>query len=152
MAAERRDAQATAAASAAAMWERDVTCRALGVSVEEVGPGRAVLAMTIAAGMANFHGTCHGGYIFLLADSALSYACNSYNHRSVAHVCTITYLRPAQLSERLVARAEERARSGRTAIYDVSVHTEEGVLVAEFRGQARTIEGRLVPERGDAQR
>jgi acyl-CoA thioesterase len=148
MAPERRDAHAVAAASAAAMWAHDVTCRALGVSVDEVGPGRAVLSMTIAAEMANFHGTCHGGYIFLLADSALSYACNSYNHRSVAHVCSITYLRPAQLGERLVARAEERARSGRTAIYDVSVHADSGALVAEFRGQARTIEGRLVPERG----
>src|SRR5690242_21223325 len=129
-----------AEASARAMWERDVTCRHLGVAVEEVGPGRATLAVTIAAEMANFHGSCHGGYIFLLADSALSYACNSYNHRSVAHVCSITYLHPAKLGDRLVAHAEERARSGRTAIYDVSVHTGAGVLVAEFRGQSRTIE------------
>jgi acyl-CoA thioesterase len=134
------------------MWERDVTCRALAVSVDEVGPGRAVLSMSVAPEMANFHGTCHGGYIFLLADSALSYACNSYNHRSVAHVCSITYLRPVQLGDRLVARAEERARSGRTAIYDVSVHTGEGVLVAEFRGQSRTVEGKLVPEGGETGR
>jgi acyl-CoA thioesterase len=138
-------AQEVAEASARAMWERDVTCRRLGVGVEEVGPGRATLAMTIAPEMANFHGTCHGGYIFLLADSALSYACNSYNQRSVAHVCGITYRQPARLGERLVARAEERARSGRTAIYDVSVRSAEGVLVAEFRGQSRTIEGTLVP-------
>jgi acyl-CoA thioesterase len=144
MASDRLAAQAVAEASARAMWERDVTCRDLGVSVDEIGPGRAVLAMTIAPEMANFHGTCHGGYIFLLADSALSYACNSYNHRSVAHVCSITYLRPAQPGERLVARAEERARSGRTAIYDVSVSSEDGTLVAEFRGQSRTIEGKLV--------
>lgn len=152
MAPERLAAQAVAEASARAMWERDVTCRSLGVSVDEVGPGRAILAMTITAEMANFHGTCHGGYIFLLADSALSYACNSYNHRSVAHVCSITYLHPAQLGQRLVARAEERARSGRTAIYDVSVQTEEGTLVAEFRGQSRTIEGKLVAELGQAKR
>ena len=138
-------AQQVAEASARAMWERDLTCRRLGVTVEEVGPGRATLAVTIAPEMANFHGTCHGGYIFLLADSALSYACNSYNERAVAHVCSITYLQPVQLGERLVARAEERARSGRTAIYDVSVRTGEGVLVAEFRGQSRTIEGKLVP-------
>jgi acyl-CoA thioesterase len=152
MTSERLAAQTVAEASARAMWERDVTCRDLGVSVDEMGPGRAVLAMTIAAEMANFHGTCHGGYIFLLADSALSYACNSYNHRSVAHVCSITYLHPAKIGERLVARAEERARSGRTAIYDVSVHTDEGVVVAEFRGQSRTIDGKLLPELGPPKR
>ena len=133
------------------MWERDVTCRQLGVSLDEVGPGRAVLSMTVAPEMANFHGTCHGGYIFLLADSALSYACNSYNRRSVAHVCSITYLTPARLGDRLTARADERAMSGRTAIYDVSVLTGEGVLVAEFRGQSRTIDGTLVPEDGPAE-
>lgn len=149
MATERLTAQAVAEASARVMWENDVTCRALGIRVEEVGPGRSALSLTIDAQMANFHGTCHGGYIFLLADSALSYACNSYNRRSVAHVCSITYLQPARLGERLVARAEERARVGRTAIYDVSVRNESGALIAEFRGQSRTVEGKLVPGLGE---
>jgi acyl-CoA thioesterase len=144
--AERQDAQSVAAACARVMWERDVTCRRLGVSLDEIGPGRSVLSMTVAEEMANFHGTAHGGYIFLLADSALSYACNSYNHRSVAHVCSITYLHPAKLGDRLVARAEERARSGRTAIYDVRVETDTGVVIAEFRGQSRLIEGKLLPQ------
>jgi acyl-CoA thioesterase len=149
MTVDREAAQAVAEACARTLWERDVTCRDLGVTIEEVGPGRAALAMTIAPLMANFHGTCHGGYIFLLADSALSYACNSRNQPAVAHVCSITYLRPATLGQRLVARAEERARSGRTGLYDVSVRAADGTLVAEFRGQSRTIEGKLVPASRD---
>ncbi len=38
----------------------------------------------------------------------------------------------------LVARAEERARYGRSGIYDVSVR-RGGELIAEFRGRSRSV-------------
>ena len=52
---------------------------------------------------------------------------------------------PARLGDRLVARAVERQRMGRSGIYDVMVTREEGFVIAEFRGHSRTIEGEIVP-------
>ncbi len=141
------NAAALARACADAMWADDATSRALGLTLVSIEPGRAVLAMTISDGMVNWHDTCHGGVIYLLADTAFGYACNSHNQRMVAQYCTISYLNPAKRGERLVAQATERVREGRSGIYDVAVMREEGTVIAEFRGHARAIAGSIVPEK-----
>ena len=46
--------------------------------------------------MVNGHGICHGGFIFTLADSAFAFACNTYNQRTVAQQCAITFIAPGQ--------------------------------------------------------
>ena len=107
-------------------------------------PGRATLAMTVRETMTNGHGMCHGGYIFTLANSAFAFACNGYDRRTVAQHCSVTFLRPAQLGDRLTAECIERTRAGRSGIYDVSVKRADGTLIAEFRGHSRTIDGTLL--------
>jgi len=62
----------------------------------------------------------------------------------VAQHCAVTFLASAKLGDKLVARAVERQRSGRSGIYDVTVTREEGNAIAEFRGHSRTIEGELL--------
>jgi acyl-CoA thioesterase len=141
-----RDAAAIAQASADAMWADDKATRAMGMTVEEVGPGLARLSMTVGPNMVNGHGSCHGGYIFSLADSAFAFACNSHNQRHVAQHCQITYLSPGQLGMRLTAEARERHRGERSGIYDVTVRAQTGEVIAEFRGHSRSIPGTLVPE------
>ena len=125
------------------MWAEDKASRAMGMKVERVGPGFAVLSMSVGVDMVNGHGLCHGGYIFSLADSALAFACNSHNERQ--H-CQITYLAPGRLGMRLLAEAQERYRGERGGIYDVTVRSEAGATIAEFRGHSRSIPGTLVPE------
>ena len=127
-----------------AMWADDRASRALGIEIADVGPGRATLNMTITETMTNGHGMCHGGFIFLLADSTFAFACNAYNQRAVAQHCNVTFLRPARQGDRLTAECVERTRVGRSGIYDVSVRIADGTLVAEFRGHSRTIEGTLL--------
>lgn len=141
-----RDAAAIAQASADAMWADDKATRAMGMKVEKVGPGLAVLSMRVGESMVNGHGFCHGGYIFSLADSAFAFACNSHNQRHVAQQCQITYLVPGRVGMRLIAEARERHRGERSGIYDVTVRTEAGEIIAEFRGHSRSIPGTLVPE------
>ncbi|MFN3744986.1 MAG: hydroxyphenylacetyl-CoA thioesterase PaaI [Hyphomicrobiaceae bacterium] len=114
------------------------------MQIADVGPGRATLTMTVTEAMTNGHGMCHGGFIFTLADSAFAFACNAYNQRTVAQHCDVTFLRPARLGDQLMAECIERARAGRGGIYDVSVRTSDGTLIAEFRGRSRTIEGTLL--------
>jgi len=141
-----RDAAEMAQACADAMWADDKASRAMGMRIETVGPGFAILSMNIGVNMVNGHGLCHGGYIFALADSALAFACNSHNQRHVAQHCQIAYLAPGRLGMRLLAEARERYRGERSGIYDVTVRTEAGETIAEFRGHSRSIPGALVPE------
>jgi acyl-CoA thioesterase len=130
--------------SAEAMWADDKACRALGMRIDAVGPGTSTLSMTVTESMVNGHGICHGGYIFTLADSAFAYACNSHGARNVAQHAQVTFIAPGRLGMRLTARATERQRAERSGIYDITVIDETGAVIAEFRGQSRTIAGRLV--------
>ena len=88
-------------------------------------------------------------FVFTLADSAFAFACNSYDQRTVAQHCAVTFLRldAAAIGSR---RAVERSRTGRSGIYDVTVTGSAGEVVAEFRGHSRTISGALL-EAGSAQ-
>jgi acyl-CoA thioesterase len=134
-------AQALAEACAKAMWDDDKASTGLGMEIVSVGPGRADVAMTITEPMVNGHGTCHGGFIFSLADSAFAFACNSYNQRAVAQHCSITFLAPGRLGDRLVAKASEASRAGRSGLYDIDVFNQDGVKIAVFRGHSRLVKG-----------
>lgn len=137
------DAEALARACAEAMWAEDRASQGLGMRLESVGPGRAVLSMTVSQTMVNGHGICHGGFIFALADSAFAFACNSHGDRAVAQHCAITFLRPGRLDEVLRAEAVERVRQGRSGITDVQVTGDRREVVAELRGHSRTTGGRF---------
>jgi acyl-CoA thioesterase len=134
-----------ARACAQAMWQEDDASRGLGMELVEVKSGRATLAMTIKPHMVNGQRIAHGGFIFTLADSAFAFACNSHNERVVAAQGNITFIRPGKLGDRLVATAREVSRSGRSGIYDVSVASADGTVIAEFRGHSRAIPGTWMP-------
>jgi len=125
--------------SAARMYADDQATKALGISIDEVGPGRATARMRVTGDMTNGHGIAHGGYIFLLADTAFAYACNSYGPVAVAQACQITFLSPAHEGDELIAAAAERVRMERNGIYDVSVRRTDGEVLAEMRGHSRTV-------------
>lgn len=123
----------------AAMWARDRASQELGMALEEVRPGYARVRMPVRADMLNGHGTCHGGLIFALADSAFAFACNSHGVVTVASGCTIEFLAPATEGDELVAVAEERSREGRHGVYDVDVRRPDGGVVATFRGRSTSL-------------
>ena len=131
-------AQETAERSAAAMWADDRASQALGMELLEVGPGRAVLRMTVREDMVNGHAIGHGGLTFTLADSAFAFACNSYGRTTVAAAAEIRFRRPTRLGDVLVATAVERTRDGRDGVYDVTVRNGDAV-VATFVGRSREI-------------
>ena len=138
--------QALAEACAKSMWEGDLATRHLDMGLVSVAPGQAVITMTVKETMANGHGTCHGGYMFTLADSAFAFACNTYSTRAVAQHCSITYIAPALVGDRLTATASEVSWRGRSGIYDIRITNQAGEVIAEFRGHARTIKGTHLPE------
>ncbi len=142
------DPDAIARACAEAMWAEDRASPGLGMQLESVGPGRAVLSMTVTETMVNGHGICHGGFIFTLADSAFAFACNSHGDRAVAQHCAISFLRPGRRGERLRAEAVERIRTGRSGITDVRITGGDGSVVAELRGNSRLTGSRFFETEG----
>jgi len=137
--------QALAQACAEMMYSADNASQALGIKLVSVEPGRAVMSMRVRSDMLNGHQTCHGGFIFALADSTFAFACNSRNAASVASGCTIDYLRPGREDELLTAVAEEKHLAGRTGVYDVTVTNERGEDIAYFRGKSYRIKGDVLP-------
>ena len=123
------------------MWPDDHAARGLGMKIEAVSPGTATLSMSVRPDMVNGHGICHGGFIFAVADSAFAYACNSFNHRTVAAGVDINFLAPAHLGDLLTARGQARQQAGRSGVYDIEVTNQANKLIAVFRGRAARIKG-----------
>jgi len=123
---------------AAAMFAADQASRGLGMELLHVGPGTAVVQMRVALQMLNGHSIGHGGYVFMLADTAFACACNSHGPVTVASGADITFIAPVREGDVLVATAAARARYGRSGIYDVTVRRGDDI-VAEFRGRSRTL-------------
>jgi phenylacetic acid degradation protein PaaD len=111
---------------------------------ERLGSGPDYRAAAETRGETTVHGIAHGGFIFLLADSAFAFACNSHNERAVAAQCNISFIRPGKLGDLLIATAREISRTGRSGIYDVRV-TVDDTPIAELRGHSRTVGGAWVP-------
>lgn len=120
------------------MFAADRASNALGIALVHCEPGHATATMTITETMLNGHAMTHGGYVFLLADTAFGAACNGYGAATVAASADIVFLAPTGLGDELVAQAHERVRYGRSGVYDVTVRVG-GTVVAEFRGGSRSL-------------
>ncbi|MCA0871103.1 hydroxyphenylacetyl-CoA thioesterase PaaI [Seohaeicola saemankumensis] len=132
--------------SAEAMWADDNASKWAGMAIARVGEGTAVLELTVEGHHCNGHAICHGGVIFMLADSAFAFACNSRNQVTVAQHNMISFIAPGQKGDRLTAEAREISLTGRSGIYDVRVTNQDGTLIAEMRGMSRAIKGALFDE------
>ena len=125
------------------MWAEDRASAHLGMEATVVAVDRAVVRMTVGAHMVNGHELAHGGYLFMLADSAFALACNSRGVLTVAAGADIVFVAPARLGDVLVAEARVRAAYGRSGITDVTVTREsDGAVIAELRGRSRSLPDR----------
>jgi acyl-CoA thioesterase len=123
---------------AQAMFADDVASRSLGMELVEAGEGAAVVRMRITAQMVNGYDIAHGGYLFMLADTAFGCACNSHGAVTVGTGAEISFVASARLGDELVATAAMRTRYGRNGIYDVTVRRGDEII-AEFRGRSRVV-------------
>lgn len=131
------------------MLDADLASQSLGLKLTEAGPGTATVTMRVTETMVNGHDIAHGGYLFLLADTAFACACNSHGPVTVAAGAEVSFVASVRLGDELTAVATERVRYGRNGIYDVTVYRETAAsrdVVLEFRGRSRTIQR----EAGDA--
>ena len=135
------EARQRAQSTVQSMLRADAASRALGIEITDVEPGRVRIAMTVREDMLNGHGICHGGVIFAFADSAFAFACNSHGEPMVAAGASIEFLAPASPGARLTASAVEVTRSARHGLYDVTVASASGEVLAQFRGRCSRFRG-----------
>ncbi len=129
---------ARAEQQARALFAGDRASQGVGIELVAAGPGWATATMTVGPAQVNGNGQCHGGYLFLLADSAFGFACNTRGANAVAAGGDIAFLAPVLEGDALVAEARERVLRGRSGLYDVTVRRGDEP-VAELRGRSRSV-------------
>ena len=142
------DPQALAEAVGRQMYARDRASQALGMKLVDIRPGYARMSMAVRGDMCNGHQVCHGGLIFTLADSTFAFACNSYNHNTLALGCTIDFMATGREGDMLTASAEVRQQGSRTGVYDIVVTNQHGAAIALFRGKSYRVKGTVLAAPG----
>ncbi|MGZ4940002.1 MAG: PaaI family thioesterase [Halobacteriota archaeon] len=122
----------------------DQYARFLGIQITQIERGSAQAELTVVEHMLNLNKLTHGGVIFSLADVAFAAACNSFNQTSVALSLHIIYRKPVKLGTKLIAEAKEESAGKNTALYKITVRTEEDHLVALCEGLAYKLESKIV--------
>ncbi|PKI02097.1 phenylacetic acid degradation protein PaaD [Glaciecola sp. 33A] len=125
-----------ASACAQHMFSTDSLSQSLGMQIQTVDEGKAVVSMQVKQDMLNGHQTCHGGIIFSLADSAFAFACNSQDQVAVASNCSIDFLRPALIGDKLTAISEVQYQGNKTGVYQTMVTNQNKQLIAIFKGKS----------------
>lgn len=120
---------------AQAMMAGDASSESNGIRVVASAPGVAHLEMPVRDSMLNGHGICHGGMIYLLADTAFAYAANADNVSTLTSAASIDYFIPARKDDVLSAFARNEGVSGRIALYDVEILNQKGQRIALYRGR-----------------
>lgn len=108
--------------------------RLLGMSFDEVEPGRVVMSVTTQPDFANPLGTVHGGIAATLLDSVMGCAVHSQLEAGLSYTTLelkVNYIRAASLGGlRLRAEGTTIHVGGRTATAEGRVHDESGRLIA----------------------
>ncbi len=117
-----------------ALAAADPFVRSLGIRCTEAGAGTATVAMTVGPQHLNFNGTCHGGAVFTLADSAFGLASNSHGKMAAGIDAHITYQQAARAGDQLQAKAVEVSRSRKLAVYRIDVTRSDGAVISSFTG------------------
>lgn len=113
---------------------RDTLAATLGIELVDGGEGHATVRMRVGADHLNFNGTCHGGGVFSLADTAFGLTSNSHGERAAAIDAHLSFNSAVREGEILMATARMRSRGRRLATYIVEVTREDGRVISVFTG------------------
>ncbi|MGE0497017.1 MAG: methylmalonyl Co-A mutase-associated GTPase MeaB [Ramlibacter sp.] len=113
---------------------RDAYRAHLGLEFVEGGDHHATVKLAVRAEHLNFFGSCHGGAIFSLADTALGLACNSQGSIAALVDAHLTLSVGVRLGDVLTARAVQTSSSRKLAVYRIDVTRQDATLVASLTG------------------
>ena len=90
--------------------------------------------MTVRKEMTNGFGVAHGGISYSIADSALAFASNSHGIKSMSIETSISHTKPVMIGDTLIAKATEKTKGNKIAVYDIPVQNQNGEMIALFKG------------------
>ena len=118
----------------AQVMQQDLFSQWLGIEVLEIKEGTSKIKMLVRAEMINGLGIVHGGITFSFADSCFAFACNNRNILSVALDTSISFLKPVNVGDVLIAEATEMHNGRSTGLYHVTITNQKGHIVELFKG------------------
>lgn len=116
------------------MYDRDAFSQWLGLHLQTVEAGHAVLTMVVRPEMTNGFGLAHGGITYSMADSALAFAANAHGRHSLSIETSISHTQPVRAGDALKAVATEESLTHKIGIYRIVVTNQDEVTVALFKG------------------
>lgn len=114
----------------------DKFAKSIGAQLTEICEGYSKAELTVTPEHINGAGVCQGGVMYTLADLAFAAVANSRGILSLGISNTITFMKSAQVGDRLTAECKEVLDHHRLPYCDVQVHNQRGELVAVMTGLA----------------
>lgn len=102
----------------------------IGIDIESVDENGAVCTLLTNEGHLNAGGVVQGGVIYTLADFAFAVAANADGVMTPTINASMSYIKGAKGTPRLIAKADLVHKGASTCVYNVSVTDESGALIA----------------------
>ena len=116
--------------------QADHFAKSIGAQLVEVREGYARAELTVEDRHLNGAGVCQGGVMFTLADLAFAAVANSHGILSVGVQNSISYIKSAQLGDRLSAECFEQVNHHKLPYCDVRITNQQGEVLACVTGLA----------------
>ena len=116
--------------------QADHFANSIGAQLVEVREGYARAELTVENRHLNGAGVCQGGVMFTLADLAFAAVANSRGILSVGVQNSISYIKSAQLGDRLSAECFEQVNHHKLPYCDVRITNQRGEVLACVTGLA----------------
>lgn len=100
------------------------------LAITHLAPDEAVMTMEVQPEHLNQHGSIHGGYLFLLADTLAGLAALTDGRDYVTQSQSFAFLRPSGVGT-LTARGNVIRRGGSVVVVHVEVRRSDGELVGD---------------------
>lgn len=114
----------------------DRFAQGIGAQLTEIREGYAKTELTVEERHLNGAGVCQGGVMYTLADLSFAGVANCHGILTLGISNTITFLKSAQLGDRLTAECTELLDHKRLPYCDIRITNQDGDLVAVMTGLA----------------
>jgi uncharacterized protein (TIGR00369 family) len=110
----------------------------LGIEVDSIGDGKAVLSVTVKPGFTNSFGSAHGGLIMSIMDVALCTAARSQHADSIGVITIDISMQFIGVGkDKLIAEARVLKPGRNTVFTEGEIRNTDGSLVAKGIGTVR---------------
>ncbi len=116
--------------------EGDRFAKGIGARITEIREGLSKAELTVGPEHINGAGVCQGGVMYTLADLAFAAVANSHGILSLGISNTITFMKSAQVGDRLTAECREVLDHHKLPYCDIQIRNQRGELVAVMTGLA----------------